>query len=201
MSIRSIMFFCMPSDDVQVHFRCGLCLNRVLHTYIQIVYGYKFYETFSFFILITVSISIHYWSPVCIVTANFSILLAGYDNDVFLVDHSSCVPWNVVERLDVPIRGGHCWCLCANCYDFVCHYIEPSRELTGLYSMKVFLALSFHNISTPLTCILSSPDQMKSLPSVLPLPVQRTSVTLSMSYLNLFFSLLSNSNFPVAHSV
>ena len=79
----------------------------------------------------------------------------------------------LLECLDVLIRGGRCWCVCVNYCDFVWRCIELSRELTVLYPMSAFLALSLSNIPTPLTCVLPSPDQMKSLFEVSPFPVQR----------------------------
>ena len=86
-------------------------------------------------------------------------------------------------------------------YGTASNLVVITRELTGLYPMSAFLVLSLSNIPTPVTCVLSSSDQMKSLFEVSPFPVQRTSEVPTISYLNLFISFLRSSSFPVVYSV
>ena len=80
------------------------------------------------------------------------------------------------------------------------------RELIGLYPMNAFLACGPSGKHTPLVCVLSSPEQMKSPFGVSPFPVQRTSEITMVLYLKRFISFhfisfLSSSNFPAIHNV
>ena len=54
-------------------------------------------------------------------------------------------------------------------------------ELIGLYPISAFLARGLSKKPTPLVCIFSSPDQMKSPAGVSPFPVHRTSEIPMMS--------------------
>ncbi len=75
------------------------------------------------------------------------------------------------------------------------------RELIGLYPIDAFLACALSSKHTPLLCVFSSPDQMKSPFVVSLFPVQCTSEIPIISYLKRFISFLSSSNFPAAHNV
>ena len=61
-----------------------------------------------------------------------------------------------------------------------------TRELIGLYPINAFLASAPSSRPTPLVCVFSSPDQMKSPFGVSPFPVHRTSETPIISYLKRF---------------
>ena len=83
--------------------------------------------------------------------------------------------------------------------DFKWYSIESSRDNSRAYrivSYAAFLAFALSSSPMPLTCLLASPDQIKSLFGVSALPVQRTSEIPKISYLSLFMSRLSNSNLP-----